>query len=61
MVMASYDFLKKVLKINATNNRLLGVTLKVINDKSFAIQSFLESVTIFKGNGMLPLMVMAFY
>jgi len=39
----------------------LGVTLKVINDKSFAIQSFLESVTVFKGNGMLPLMVMEFY
>jgi hypothetical protein len=58
--MASYDFFK-FLKINATNNKLLGVTLKVINDKSFAIQSFLESVTIFKGDGILLLMVLAFY
>ncbi len=45
-------FFKKVLEINATNNKLLDVTLKVINDEAFTIQSFFLSVTIFKGNGM---------
>ena len=52
MVMASYDFLKKVLEVNATNNQFLGVTFKVITDKAFAIQSFFLSVTVLKGNGM---------
>jgi hypothetical protein len=52
MVMVSYGFFLKVLEINATNNKLLDVTLKVINDKAFAIQSFFLSVTIFKGNSM---------
>jgi hypothetical protein len=45
-------FFKKLLEINTTNNKLLGVTFKTITDIVFGIQLFFLSVTTFKNNGM---------
>jgi hypothetical protein len=42
----------KVLKITATNVKLLGLTFKTITDIAFGLQLFFLSVTIFKDNGM---------
>jgi hypothetical protein len=42
----------KVLKITTTNVKLLGLTLKTINDIAFGLQLFFKSVTLFKNNGM---------
>jgi hypothetical protein len=42
----------KVLKITATNVKLLGLTVKTINDIAFRLQLFFLSVTLFKDNGM---------